>query len=139
MSPERQSHSKSQSQSPSPPPQDPETMTSVLPRAPVQYYSAGLRGRFEMDAHRPVVQASPEQYVELGYEFDSEVYADRTEAILRAGGLERELPYGYPASLTGPMAWNGDDLSELEYVVQLSGAHKAEIEVALRHVLCEFM
>lgn len=111
-------------------------MTSVLPQSPVQYYSPGLRGRFRLDAHRPVVQPSHD-YEDIEYEFDDAKYAARTDAVLRGGGLETELPSGFPPSVSGPMVWRGGDLSEEEYVVHLSEEWKAEIKRALRYFRCK--
>ncbi|SPN97377.1 related to TfdA family oxidoreductase [Cephalotrichum gorgonifer] len=111
-------------------------MTSVaLPRQPVQYYSSGLRGRFQVDAHRAVAAPPAEGYADIDYEFDEAKYAARTESVLRAGGLEKELPSGFPASLSGQMVWSGADLSESDYVLQLSEVCKAEIMDALQHFL----
>lgn len=112
-------------------------MTSVLPQSPVQYYSPGLRGRYQVDAHRPVVQPSNAYDEDIAYEFDDAKYAARTKAVLRAGGLERDVPRGFPRSVSGPMVWSGGDFSKEEYVVLLSETCKKEIKTALRYFRCK--
>lgn len=111
-------------------------MTSVLPLSPAQYYSNGLRGRFQLDAHRAIAQPS-QGYEDIEYEFDDAKYAARTKAVLCAGGLEKEVPRGFPTSVSGPMVWSGVDFSEDDYVVQLSEKCRAEIKTALRYFRCK--
>lgn len=125
----------------SPPSQNPmylktPAMTSVRPSPPAQYYSPGLRGRFQIDAHRPVPPPQ-EKYEPIDYEFDDAKYAARTEAVLRAGKLERTLPPEFPPSVSGPLVWSGGDFSEDDYVVHLSERCQAEVKRALRYFRCK--
>jgi hypothetical protein len=114
-------------------------MTSILSTPPVEYYSRGLRSRFHLDAQRPVPAASlPAKFAEIGYEFDNDEYAARTEAVMREGGLETELPPGFPLSVSGPMVWSGSDIAEEEYVVQLGEETQAEVKAALQHFLGKY-
>lgn len=112
-------------------------MTSVLSSPPAQYYSPGLRGRFQIDAHRPVPAPPQQKYESIDYEFDDAKYAARTEAVLRAGKLERTLPPEFPSSVSGPLVWSGGDFSEDDYVVHLSERCQAEVKRALRYFRCK--
>lgn len=117
-------------------PNQPPTMTSVLSNPPAQYYSPGLRGRFHLDAHRPA-PPPPQTCEPIDYEFDDTKYATRTEAVLRAGKLERTLPPNFPPSVSGPLVWSGGDFSEDDYVVHLSERCRAEVKRALRYFQCK--
>lgn len=117
-----------------------EAMTSILSTSNAeQYYSQGLRGRFQVDALRIPTIASPSQkFADIDYEFTEEDYRKRTEAVLRAGGLETHLPAGFPRAVDGPMTWSGADFpNEDAYVVHLTDEWKAEIKSALDHFLCK--
>jgi hypothetical protein len=102
-----------------------------------QYYSPGLRERYRVDAFAIAnPEKVPETYVDIDYEFDEAEYHKRTEAVLRAGGLTRELPAGFPTALTGERVWSGDDFpNDSAYVYHLSDDDRAEIATALKQFL----
>ncbi|PKS07710.1 hypothetical protein jhhlp_006318 [Lomentospora prolificans] len=115
-------------------------MTSIISSCsdePVQYYSQGLRGRFQVDALRaPATPSAPSKYADIDYEFSEEDYRKRTEAVIRAGGLETRVPLGFPTFIEGPMTWTGADFANDEsYVVHLTDQWKAEIRNALKYFL----
>ncbi|CAI4215290.1 unnamed protein product [Parascedosporium putredinis] len=115
----------------------PTSLISRMLDEPVQYYSQGLRGRFQVDALRnPMLQTFSKAYAAIDYEFSQEDYEGRTEAVLRAGHLETHLPYGFPESVKGRMTWSGADFANDEsYVVHLTDEWKVEIQSALDHFL----
>jgi hypothetical protein len=43
------------------------------------------------------------------------------------------LPAGFPAQITSPLVWSGTDLSEDEYLMQLSTENIIELEQALAY------
>lgn len=100
------------------------------------YYSQGLRNRFKIDGLRVAesFSAPQERSADIGYEVDEVKYRRRSEARLRAGGLSTTVPTGWPAEVSGPLVWSGDDFSdETEYVYELSDADKEEIVGALNY------
>lgn len=65
-------------------------------------------------------------------------YRDRNLRRLRNGGLKKTLPEGFPTKLESPLAWEGDELREEEYIVELSALEIEETEEALRDFKCKF-
>lgn len=99
------------------------------------YYSQGLRNRFQIDGLRVAksFSAQQERSADIGYEVDEAKYRRRSEARLRAGDLPTAVPAGWPAEVSGPLVWSGDDYSdETEYVYELTDADKEEIARALK-------
>jgi hypothetical protein len=108
-----------------------EVMATV---APTEYYSRGLRERFRLDASalKPSIVAKDQAYADIDYSIDEAKYRARSEAIVRAGGLETEVPRGWPNALQGPLVWTGTDFKdEAEYVLYLTDADKVELVEAL--------
>lgn len=77
-----------------------------------------------------VAQAPQQPDIEWIPSFKS--YRDRNLRRLRNGGLKQTLPEGFPTKLESPLAWEGDELREEEYIVELSALEIEETEEALR-------
>ncbi len=107
----------------------------LLPHDPMkEYYSPGLRGKYQLDAVKKPVPAISETYADIGYVTDKAQWMARTEARLRAGGLEKELPAGWPKVIEGPMVWSADSFkNEDDFVVRLTEEDISEIASALKH------
>ncbi|KAK3174876.1 hypothetical protein OEA41_002122 [Lepraria neglecta] len=73
-------------------------------------------------------------YADIEYKIDENKYDARSQARIRAGGLETSLPIGWPNALDKRLVWTGADLEdEGQYVLSLGDAEKAELVAALRH------
>lgn len=108
-------------------------------RAGTDYYSQGLRARFQIDAARAAARPKVIQYADIGYAVDEAAFKRRSEARLAAGSLPTHLPDGFPARVTGPLVWTTSDMQdESEYVYYLTDDDKAEILVALEEFKGEF-
>lgn len=109
--------------------------------ATVAYYSRGLRERFRLDlALEPsnsgnAIANNPQTYAEIDYQIHEAKYRARSEAIVRAGSLETNLPGGWPNTLQGPLVWTNTDFgdNESEYVLQLDDKDNLELLEALLH------
>lgn len=98
------------------------------------YYSYGLRERYRLDALKLPVVGKEQVYADIEYRADYAKYLDRSAARMRAGGLESQVPNGWPRVLKGPLVWTATDFSdETEFVHSLSEAGKAEIVDALKN------
>ena len=111
-------------------------MADVLSRdCPIDYYSRGLRERFRLDALKlqPPVGEKGQVYADIGYEIDENKYHARSQARLRAGGLQITVPIGWPEALEGPLVWTGIDFEdESRYILRLEDDDKAELNEALK-------
>lgn len=84
-------------------------------------------GRFRHEAPQP--RGAKIEYLPNWNEF----IARRARRLL-AGGVEAEVPEGWPARLSGRMAWKGQDFDgEDEFAYRLSEQEKVEIDEALKH------
>jgi len=95
------------------------------------YYAQGLRARFHLDEIKTPLIKDDKTYADIGYMPDFAKYQSRSEARICAGGLESELPEGFPKAMTGPMVWSGADLSDKTCLHVLSEIEKNEIDQAL--------
>ena len=108
----------------------------MTPNAPIEYYSRGLREKLRLDALKlnPPAIGPDQVYADIEYKLDENKYDAWSQARVRAGGLETNLPIGWPKALDGPLVWTGADLEdEGQYVLRLGDAEKAELVAALRH------
>lgn len=100
---------------------------------PVQYYSPNIRERFSVQITTNL--SSPTQnakYAEIGYAFDEQAFAKRTQARLQAGGLPNTVPHGWPRAVRGPLVWTGSDFPEESiFSYHLTDQDKEEITTAL--------
>ncbi len=97
------------------------------------YYSAGLRSRFRLDADRPVAPAAA-TYADIGYDVDELAFRRRAAARLAAGGLPTSVPSGWPTRLEGPLVWSAADFDNEEpYVYYVTDDDRAEIGRALEY------
>lgn len=110
-------------------------ITPTEPYDPMRaYYSRGLRERYRLDELKLPVVETPQVYADIKYETDKEKYLARAATRVRAGGLQKEVPAGWPKVLEGPLAWTTNDFNdETDFVLQLSSADNAEIVKALKH------
>ncbi|AEO71829.1 uncharacterized protein THITE_2148420 [Thermothielavioides terrestris NRRL 8126] len=105
------------------------------------YYSAGLRARFRLDADRPVAPpaGAVKTYADIGYDVDEAAFRRRAAARVAAGGLQTSVPEGWPTRLEGPLVWTGADFDADEeseapsYVYYLTEQDRAEIDGALEY------
>lgn len=97
------------------------------------YYAQGLRARYHLDEIKTPLIKDDKVYAKIGYKPDLAQYLARSEARIRAGGLESELPAGFPKALSGPMCWSGADLTDETNVHHLTDDERMEIDAALEH------
>ena len=104
-----------------------------------EYYSKGLRQRFRLDADRFAPKDNKRiAFADIGYHVDSGKYRARSEAILNSGGLECDVPAGWPGILEGPMIWKGTDWEyEDDYVLTLTEGNKEELLQAMQYFKCK--
>jgi hypothetical protein len=104
------------------------------PDTVLDYYSAGLRARFRMDATKAAVTLSTESYADISYEVDEAAFRRRSAARLAERGLATSVPAGWPTKLEGPLVWTAADFNEADesaYVYSLTDEDKEEISKAL--------
>jgi len=111
------------------------TADVVTLNSPIEpYYSHGLRERYRLDAFKMPVTRKEQVYADIGYRPDYAKYLDRSASRIHAGGLESDVPNGWPKVVNGPLVWTATDFNdETEFVHSLSEVEKAEIEEALRN------
>ena len=97
------------------------------------YYAQGLRARYHLDEIKTPLVKDDKVYARIGHKPDLAQYLARSEARIRAGGLESELPAGFPKALSGPMCWSGADLTDETNVHHLTDDERMEIDAALEH------
>ena len=97
------------------------------------YYSRGLREQYRLGALIPIGDEKASlPAANVQYEVDETKYRALVDKRLRAGGLEKEVPAGWPKAVHGPLVWKGADFDhESEYVLRLSNDDKNEIQQAL--------
>ena len=108
------------------------TVTNTAALKP--YYSRGLREQYRLGALIPTgdEKASLLPAANAQYEFDETKYFALMDKRLRAGGLETDVPTGWPKTVHGPLVWKGADFdNESEYVLRLTDDDKNEIQQAL--------
>ncbi len=104
-------------------------LPDVLP-----FYPKGLCQRYRADQINVSVTKEVLDPARIGWHPDYETYLAREVARLRAGGLPKHLPDGFPRQLKGDLVWSGTGGSEeSQYVYQLQDFQKAEVESALQH------
>ncbi|KAK7928359.1 Clavaminate synthase-like protein [Apiospora marii] len=98
-----------------------------------EYYSTGLRRRFQLDGLRVAPSGSSSApSANVGYEVDESKFRERTEARLKLGNLPSAAPQGWPTEVKGPLVWSTQDFpNEDEYVYTLTETDITEIEEAL--------
>lgn len=112
---------------------------AAVPPVYNDYYSAGLRARYNIDAERAAVKAAShptappnEPYATIGYDVDEAAFRRRAAARVAAGGLPTAIPHGWPTKLAGPLVWSKPDVDEeSKYMHVLSDQDKVEIQSAL--------
>jgi hypothetical protein len=110
-----------------------DTLTSARP---TQYYSQGLRKRFQLDslkfAPSNTSSGSTEDYADIRYELNERKYLERSKKRLASGGLPNDVPPGFPANLQGALVWSTADLpNEEQYIIRIGPTDKEEIRYAL--------
>lgn len=103
-----------------------------------EYYSQGLRERFQLDALKPLVNnVNVSQYADIEYTINEDKYYTRQEkaaSLIAAGKLPTAVPEGWPKAVTGPLCWAKDGFpDENQYIYYMTDADKAEIVAALKH------
>jgi hypothetical protein len=112
------------------------SLETQSPSFPAPYYSRGLREKYCLDALKiPIDRTSEiETYADIDYEANEAKYRARSARRLAAGGLETEVPAGWPKTLNHPLVWSGSDFpDENEYVVVLTEEEKKEVSDALKY------
>jgi len=112
------------------------TMEVPLASFPAPYYSSGLREKYRIDELKLQVDRTPghENYADIDYEANEDKFHARSALRLAAGGLETEVPTGWPKHLKHPLVWSGTDfIDENEYVIILTEQEKKEVVAALNY------
>jgi hypothetical protein len=98
------------------------------------YYSPNIQEQFESETRPPPLPDPGQPYAKIDYAFDKTLYAARREARLSAGGLESDVPPGWPKKLEGPLIWTSSDFpSQDAYTYYLTEQDREEIREALSH------
>lgn len=113
-----------------PPDQDPAYYSPTSRRTLSRRPTRGQKPTVDAAAH------SQEPDIEWIPNFKS--FRDRCLRRLKNGGLLETLPEGFPAKVDSPLAWEGSQLKEEEYIVELSAQEIAETEKALQDFKCMF-
>ena len=97
------------------------------------YYSKGLRERFKLGENQTPTEGDNTQiYADIEYRPDEAKYLARAQHRVRAGGLEKDVPDGFPRAQVGPLFWTGTELKdETDFVHHLTASHRIEIDQAL--------
>lgn len=75
-----------------------------------------------------------QQQPDISYHPDFDKYQLRTERLKAQRPADVGLPVGFPAQLTGPLVWEGQDFSdESQWTLSLNEAQLREIHNALGH------
>ena len=110
--------------------------TQISRAAPYQtessYYTRVVREKFQLnEASAPVKQ---QDFAKIDFLPRLDDYLSRSAKRILNGGLETQVPVGWPVKLSGPMAWTGNDFAdETRFVCHLTSLEKEEIRNALRH------
>ena len=99
------------------------------------YYSRGLREQYRLGALTQTEEKkSSLPLADAQYEVDEIKYRALMDKRLRAGGLEKDVPIGWPKAVRGPLVWKGGDFDhESQYVLRLSNDDKNEVQRALEY------
>ena len=100
-----------------------------------EYYSPGLRHRFNVDASKiPITKPISQEPVDISYDANEAKYLARVKKRVAAGGLETTVPEGWPTAVEGPLVWDKDTFQDSsEYIYYLTEEDKAEIQEALEY------
>ncbi|OJD30105.1 taurine catabolism dioxygenase [Diplodia corticola] len=96
------------------------------------YYSQKIQQKYRTDApdNRLAKKAEPEADIQFNPDLDT--FLARSAKRTLAGGLEKAVPNGWPASLSGRLAWKGSNFEdESSFIYRLSDEEKEEISRAL--------
>jgi hypothetical protein len=86
----------------------------------------------------PPVSGPPGQ-PDISYVPDPAKWRARAEQRIRAGGLPKTVPAGFPEQLTGDLVWDGRSIAETyNWTFVLSDVFLGEIDRAVKHFQCEF-
>lgn len=100
----------------------------------VSYDSQGLRKKYLLDGDKTKAKPKQEHKAEIKYHPNRGQYLARAEARVHVGGLEQDVPVGWPKVLTGPLVWTTTDVqNEADYIHVLTDDEKVEIDSALKH------
>lgn len=111
------------------------TADVITRNGPIEpYYSHGLRERYRLDAFKMPFARKEQVYADIEYRADYTKYLSRSASRVRAGGLESDVPNGWPKAVNGPLVWTATDFKdETEFVHSLSEIEKIEIKEALKY------
>ena len=86
----------------------------MTPNSPIEYYSRGLQEKLRLDALKlnPPAIGPDQVYALVEYKIDENKYDARSQARIRAVGLETSLPIGWPKALDEQLVWPGADLED---------------------------
>ena len=96
------------------------------------YYSKSLQREYHLRA-APTPEKSRD-CSKIAFQPNLDEYLARSAKRTLHGGLESQVPAGWPKKLSGPMIWTGSDFpDESSFVYHLSSENKNEIQNALGH------
>lgn len=85
----------------------------------------------------PAVPGPPGQ-PDISYVPDPQKWRARAEQRIKAGGLPKTVPDGFPEQLTGELVWEGDSVAnEYDWTFVLNDRHLDEIDNAVKHFKCK--
>ncbi|KAM0806682.1 hypothetical protein AB5N19_07019 [Seiridium cardinale] len=81
----------------------------------------------------PTVSGPPGQ-PDISYVPDPAKWRARADQRIKAGGLPKTVPIGFPEQLTGDLVWEGDSIAEkYDWIFVLNESHLEEIDRAVQH------
>ncbi|KAK6066228.1 TfdA family Taurine catabolism dioxygenase TauD [Seiridium cupressi] len=81
----------------------------------------------------PTVSGPPGQ-PDISYVPDPAKWRARADQRIKAGGLPKTVPIGFPEQLTGDLVWEGDSIAEkYDWTFFLNESHLEEIDRAVQH------
>jgi len=108
--------------------------TPIINDRLIFYYSQGLRKKYLIDSTKTLPTPEQKAKAVIKYHPNLEQYLARVEAFLRAGGLEEEVPEGWPKELTGPLVRTTADFQDKsKYIYILTEDVKIELHNALKY------
>jgi hypothetical protein len=96
------------------------------------YLPQGLRDKYLLG--EVVNQGNTGSSADIDWEPNLDQYLRRARARAILPGLERDVPPGWPKSLTSPLVWSGTELTDdVDVILYLNEQQRTEITDALSH------
>ncbi len=93
-----------------------------------------MRKKYLIDSTKTLPAPKQKAKAVIKYHPNLEQYLARVKTSLRAGGLEKEVPEGWPKELTSPLVWTiADFQNESKYIYILTEDEKMKLHNTLKY------